>query len=80
MHAEAECAEARGASTPPEDGRDDDVEADERSSVDHVGTAVDRHYRDHENREKHRDCEDRRDGQRKRRTADGKANEYEDRD
>jgi len=37
------------ASTPPEDGRDDDVKADERSSVDHVGTAIDRHYRDHEN-------------------------------
>ena len=27
------------ASTPPEDGRDDDVEADERNSVDRVGTA-----------------------------------------
>jgi len=26
------------ASTPPEDSRDDDVEADERSSVDHVST------------------------------------------
>ena len=37
------------ASTPPDDGRDDDVKADERSSVDHVGTAVDCHYRDHEN-------------------------------
>ena len=36
-------------STPPEDGRDDDVEADERSAVDHVGAAVDRHYRHHEN-------------------------------
>ena len=39
----------RECSTPPEDGRYDDVEADERSAVDHIGAAVDRHYRHDEN-------------------------------
>src|SRR6476620_2202863 len=35
---------ARECSSPPEDSGDDDVKADERSAVDHIGAAIDRHY------------------------------------